>query len=204
MKLITLWALDTLLTAIVISSVIAALPALLAKKYRLGGTAGFARRFVVLLAFSLLGFAIGHLMGNSRDSAVGTVVPAVLTLIGGVAAYAAGFKGPSEQLKVAALLVTFTLALIIGSVAGIQNRVDVDSDSEEPEYLRKRGLALENARRAIEVERLLHYIDFLKLQRDLGKEESLDLSRFESVYEKSREKKTDEEKGSSKKPSKGP
>jgi hypothetical protein len=55
--------------------------------------------FLAKLAFSALGFVTGDIMGNSRDSAVGDVLPAVLTLVAGVSIYVIGTKGVASQTR---------------------------------------------------------------------------------------------------------
>ena len=53
----------------------------------------FRLLLLVLLAFSLLGFVTGQIMGQSREPAVMAVLPAVLTLLGGIDVYLVGAKG---------------------------------------------------------------------------------------------------------------
>ena len=139
--------------------------------------------FLAILAFSMLGFVTGEVMGVSRESAVGTVVPAVLTLLGGVAVYLVGSKGAEAQANVSAMVLCFAVALLIGSLFGARVRVEYDYAATDPERLRIRDLALEQNKFAVEVQRLEHYIEILKLKRDFAAEEKLDLSRFDSTFE---------------------
>lgn len=187
MELLSWWAADVILTALIVSVTIALLGAA-AFSWATRRRPLFGRMVAILLAFALLGFVVGQLMGESRDSAVGTVVPSVLTLIGGAAAYVVGAKGLRAQLTVASTLLCFTLSLLIGAIYGVRLRVDFLAAIEEPNRLRLRDLALENNKRAVEIQRLEFYADVLKFQRDLANEEGVDLSRFESSYEKAREK----------------
>jgi hypothetical protein len=46
--------------------------------------------FFIALPIALLGFIVGFLIGVSRSPAIGTVIPAVLTLIGGLGIYVFG------------------------------------------------------------------------------------------------------------------
>src|SRR5882724_5728940 len=56
---------------------------------------------LAVLAFSMLGFVTGSNMANSREPAVAAVMPAALTLMGGVCAFLIGSKGVKNQVVVA-------------------------------------------------------------------------------------------------------
>jgi ABC-type multidrug transport system fused ATPase/permease subunit len=139
--------------------------------------------FLAIFAFSMLGFVTGQVMGQSRESAVGTVVPAVLTLLGGVAVYVVGSKGVEVQANVSAMVLCFAVTLLIGTLFGSKMRFDYDYAVADPVRLRNRELALQQNRSALEIQRLEDYIELLKLKRDFTEQEKLDLSRFESSFE---------------------
>jgi hypothetical protein len=183
MQLLSFWAANVLLSALLTSSILALLGALLVRRFTPPPHPVLLRVFLTLIAFSLLGFVVGDLTGVSREAAVGTVIPAVLTLIGGAAAYVVGSKGVKAQIIVSAMLTCFTLALLIGSIFGLRLRIEYLAEIEQPDRLRQRDLALEHNKRAVEIKRLENYIDVLKIQRDLAEAEKLNLSKFNNSYE---------------------
>jgi hypothetical protein len=132
---------------------------------------------LAITTFSMLGFVTGDIMGQSRDAAVGAVLPAVLTLLGGVTIYIMGSKGVETQARVSAMVLCFSIALLAGSLYGATLRVAFDGD-------RSRMLQFEDNRNAVEVQQLLNYIEVLKLERELGNNEKLDLSHFKSALER--------------------
>lgn len=82
----------------------------------------FMDAFVPLAAMSTLGFVVGALTGQSRAAAVGEVLPAVLTFLGGVLVYLLGTKGAREQRFVATTVLLFAIALIVGTNWGASIR----------------------------------------------------------------------------------
>lgn len=168
-------------TSLIVSSLLALVVTIVVRSLRLP-TTGFWSLFLAVLAFSLLGFVTGQIMGQSRESAVGAVLPAVLTLLGGVAIYLIGSKGAQAQAIVSSMLFCFSITLLAGSLYGARLRVEFDSTN--PAYMRSREIGLEQNRHAVEVQQLLDYVELLKLKRDFGEKEKLDLSRFNSVLER--------------------
>jgi hypothetical protein len=149
----------------------------------LGLAFGFRRRFggylfIAVFAFSMLGFVSGDIMSNSREPSVSAVLPAVLTLMGGVAAFQIGSKGVENQVAVCTLIFVFSLALYTGSFYGAQvrgeNAASVSGDIE-----------LEKNRLVIDLQRLEDYVELQKLKHGYESEEQVDLSRFESHLERS-------------------
>jgi len=143
---------------------------------------GFRSRFIwhfflAVLAFSMLGFVSGSIMSNSREPTVAAVLPAVLTLMGGAAAFHVGSRGVENQVAVCVLIFAFSLALYVGAFYGsgvrAQNSMSVNRDIE-----------LEKNRHAVDVQRLVDYMELLKLKRDFESQENVDLSRFESNLER--------------------
>jgi hypothetical protein len=132
----------------------------------------------------MLGFVTGLIMGDSRESAVGSVVPAVLTLFGALAAYIMGSKGVRERIGVSTIILCFAFSLLVGTIFGSQVRSQFEFLREHPDYLKSRDIALEQNKLAVEVQRLEDYIEFLRLKSQYSEEKKLDLSRFDSTFEK--------------------
>ncbi|MDQ2733453.1 MAG: hypothetical protein M3Y55_00355 [Pseudomonadota bacterium] len=90
-------------------------------------------------AFLLLGLVAGYLTGLSRESAVGAVVPAVLTLMGGVAAVLIGrAANQAATLRVSGLIVSFSIGLLVGTTWGSAMRQAVtDFEASEKELIRR-------------------------------------------------------------------
>jgi hypothetical protein len=160
-------------TALIVCSVIALIVSFIVRYFGLTRK-DFRLLLFVMLAFSLLGFVTGQIMGQSREPAVMAVLPAVLTLLGGIVIYLVGAKGIQTQAIVASMVCCFAIALLIGVHFGARLRVDFD--------LRTAAYTEDN-RHAVEVRRLERYVDFLKLKLDFADKEKLDLSRFDSMYE---------------------
>ena len=111
--------------------------------------------YVVLLAFTLLGMVTGLLAGFSRTSAMGAVLPAVLSLVGGLGIYLIG-AGKADQGLVATCVIALALDLLIGSLWGAVLRDDFERDIRSASTQKREAL--------IEVE----VRDF---RRDLGLQE---------------------------------
>jgi hypothetical protein len=83
--------------------------------------------FCAGIPISLIGFLMGYLTGISRAPAVGNVLPAVLTLIGGLSIY---IFGTQSSYKV---LVGYCASLLVFSLFyGIQNGSSVREGVREP------------------------------------------------------------------------
>jgi hypothetical protein len=137
---------------------------------------------LAVLAFSMLGFVTGSNMSDSREPAVAAVMPAALTLVGGIGAFLIGSKGVQNQVVVAALILNFSLALFIGGYSGAELRFQDELSVEQ-------DIGLEKNRHAVDLQRLLNYVDLLKTKHDLETQEKVDLSRFESTIERRTEDK---------------
>jgi hypothetical protein len=105
----------------------------------IGKRAVAAQVLLPLSAFGLLGMVAGYLTGLSRESAVGAVVPAVLTLMGGVAAVlVARAANWAASFRVSGLIATFSVGLLVGSTWGAAMRQSVeDFATSESELLRR-------------------------------------------------------------------
>jgi hypothetical protein len=183
MQLLNLWVLNFFLTMLIVCVTVASLATFVLR------IASSPRRspgilFLAVLSFSVLGFVTGSLMGDSQTSVVGTVLPAVLTLLGGVAVYMIGSKGVEPQVVVSGLILCFALTLLAGSVFGLQLRVEFNAEVVAPWRLREMDIALEKNKLALEAQRLADYLSFQKLKRDLTDQQKVDLSKFSSSFER--------------------
>jgi hypothetical protein len=185
MQLLNVWTLNVVGTALIVSVLVALISTTCAR----GLKNSRSRRKVILLffipifAFSLLGFVTGQIMGDSRQSVVGTVIPATLTLLGGVAAFIVGSKGLRTQLLISGMMSCFTFSLLVGAIFGTRLRIEFEAELEHPTRLRAQALSAEQNRFVIDIQRLENYVELLKLRRDFAEQEKLDLNRFESGYE---------------------
>jgi len=92
-----------------------------------------------LSAFLLLGLVTGYMTGLSRESVVGAVLPAVLSLLGGVAAVLIGRStDQTAMLRVSGLMFVFTFGLLLGSTWGSAMRQAVeDFETSELELMNR-------------------------------------------------------------------
>lgn len=97
------------------------------------------RDFVlIVLAFSMLGLVAGYLTGFSRQAAVGAVLPAVLSLMGGLAVYLLG-KDKSIRAIVAISVLAFSVSLVIGTGWGAIMRDSAAEYKRSELYLKQRA-----------------------------------------------------------------
>jgi hypothetical protein len=79
----------------------------------------------IFFALALLGVVTGYLTGLSRSSAVGAVIPAVLTLIGGLVLYLVTGDAPrARRMLTAASVVALMTNLLVGTLWGSLSRAD--------------------------------------------------------------------------------
>ena len=78
---------------------------------------GKRETLLLLAAFSMLGLVAGYLTGFSRSPAVGAVLPAVLSLVGGLAVFLIG-KDPSVRVAVSLSVLIFATGLLLGATWG--------------------------------------------------------------------------------------
>jgi hypothetical protein len=183
MELLDMAVLNAVATTLVVCigiSVLATLAIWISK----GARQHLSSTFLAILAFSLLGFVTGYMMGDSRESAVSAVLPAVLTLLGGATLFLFGSKGVQTQTVVSGSVIVFSLALFLGTHLGARLRFDFETAVADPMRLRQRELDLEQNRHALAVLRLLNYVQLLKLRNDFANQEKLDLSKFDSGLER--------------------
>jgi len=150
---------------------------------RLIAKEAFWSAFFPVLALSLLGFVTGITMSSSREAAVGAVLPAVLTLLGGLLVYLTGSAGVPAQAPVSVMVVCFVFSFFFGAGTGSRLRVGFENAQSDPTEQRDRELAQQDNRHAVEVRKLKQYLEFLELKRDLANQNNLDLSGYKSIYE---------------------
>lgn len=97
--------------------------ALFALTYR--GTTARPHVFHATGAFGFLGIAAGYIAGYSREPAVGTVMPAILSLIGGLAVYVVGAKKADVRL-VSLSVLALALNVVIGITWGAERRTEFE------------------------------------------------------------------------------
>ena len=93
-----------------------------------------AEALAVGVPFSVLGVAVGYLTGISREAAVGSVVPAVLTLLGALTLYI-GSNGGRKSMLASATMIYVTIALVTGVGYGSRLRVAADEFEKSPRRL---------------------------------------------------------------------
>lgn len=102
---------------------------------------GRRKFFIVLLSFALLGMVTGLLAGFSRTSAMGAVLPAVLSLVGGLAIYLVGAER-ADQAIIGTCVIALSLDLLIGSTWGAVLRDDFEREAKSASA-RKRQAVIE-------------------------------------------------------------
>ncbi|HEY1542541.1 MAG TPA: hypothetical protein VGG01_09040 [Xanthobacteraceae bacterium] len=129
---------------------------------------------LALFAFALLGFVTGCTMSDSREPSVAAVMPAALTLIGGVAAFLIGSRGVQNQTAVAGLIVVFSLGLYVGSYYGGELRA-LSDDAVHGDLVR------ETNRHTLDLQRLIDYAELVQRKREIEQASKIDLSGFQST-----------------------
>lgn len=94
---------------------------------------------LVILCFSSLGITVGLLAGSSDTSAVTPLLPAVLSLVGGIATYLVTRQAPgsaisADRLIIAATVTALSLTLFIGALLGADMRHRADAYRESAAY----------------------------------------------------------------------
>jgi len=92
--------------------------------------------FLVLLAFSMLGMTTGYLTGFSRESAVGAVLPAVLSLMGGLLVFLVGQNKESRGVVSMSMFI-FAVTLLIGTGWGAIMRDTYEKFQKSELYLQQ-------------------------------------------------------------------
>lgn len=94
--------------------------------------------FLVTLAFSILGMVTGYLTGFSRESAIGAVLPAVLSLMGGLMIFLVG-KNPESRTIVSISMIVFSFTLLLGSGWGSVMRDVAGEHKKSENYLKQQA-----------------------------------------------------------------
>jgi hypothetical protein len=82
---------------------------------------------IYIIAFALFGAVIGYCVGASRESAVGTVIPAVLTVLTVLSGYAFTKEGLKDQRPlIPYLLLAWMLMSLFWLIIGSIHRFDYD------------------------------------------------------------------------------
>lgn len=100
-----------------------------------------AKRDVVLLlaAFSMLGLVAGYLTGFSRSPAVGAVLPAVLSLVAGLAVFLMG-KDAANRAIIGLTVLIFSISLVLGTTWGAVMRQTAEDYAASEPVLKQRAL----------------------------------------------------------------
>ena len=142
------------LSAIVVAFIVAAFvhhPNRLRQRYLI--TVG------AMFAMALLGIVTGKIMGQSREAAVGTVMPAILTFLGGALIYILNTRGVRQQIMGSAAVIGFTLCLALGIHWGATARVNAELNALKLKEIAKFKATLQkrvNDRRLDGLERQLN------------------------------------------------
>ena len=100
---------------------------------------GNRENFTVFLAFAALGAVTGYLAGNSREPAIDAVLPAVLSLVGGLSIYLIGKEAASRDL-VARCVVALSVPLLVSALWGAAERAQWLAYEQSYENLEKKAL----------------------------------------------------------------
>jgi hypothetical protein len=95
---------------------------------------------ILLLAFTMLGIVTGYLTGFSRQPAVGAVLPAALSFVGGLAVFLIG-KESTNRTLVGACVFGFSLSLALGTGWGSVMRTYSEEYQRSEIYLKQQALS---------------------------------------------------------------
>jgi hypothetical protein len=137
-----------------------------------GGRKDYASSLAAIFALSLLGITAGQLTGLSRDSAVGTVLPAVLTLVGGVVVYLVGVKRVQSQRLICLAVIGLTLNLLVGGYWGSSSRIAYEEYVQSSEVLAARAVAEEKARHLQAIQKLLDQQEYDSVKAEMEREKT--------------------------------
>lgn len=118
------------------------------------------KAFLVIFSFSMLGLTIGWLTGDSGQQVLASVLPAVLTLIGGLAVFLVG-KQFQDSTMIAAAVTVLTFNLLVGALLASENS-NLVKKQEEQALLEENRAQIQNAtglKSDADVEKLQSKID---------------------------------------------
>jgi hypothetical protein len=101
--------------------------------------------------FGIVGMISGYMTGSSRVGAISALVPAALTLVGGVGVYLFG-KGGKSAILAAFAIIDFSVLMLVGSLIGGRERVQTEAAQaslENMEVQIEKEFALEQFRRGL-------------------------------------------------------
>jgi hypothetical protein len=104
----------------------------------------FGKAFIVIFSMSLLGIIAGQIMGQSREPAVGSVMPSILAMIAGLIIYLVSAKSFQQQHIVALIVIGFSINLLVGSFWGAQLRFDYENHLISEKVLLQKEAVLQN------------------------------------------------------------
>lgn len=90
--------------------------------------------FIFTLSMSVLGSVVGYLMGMSRDPVVGAVLPAVLSLAGGIGVFTISKSTEAQILYVSSGILFLSIHVLVGSLQGAYDRQKWITYVESPEH----------------------------------------------------------------------
>jgi hypothetical protein len=96
----------------------------------IGAAGGLGKALLVIFSFSMLGLTIGWLTGDGGTQVLASVLPAVLTLIGGLAVFLVG-RQMQDATMIAAALTGLTLNLLVGALLATENTLTVKEHERE-------------------------------------------------------------------------
>lgn len=130
----------------------------------------FGNAFLVIFAVALLGIVAGQMTGQSREPAVAAVVPAVLTLLGGLMVYLVAGKSLQQQKATAIAVIAFSFNLLIGTFWGSHLRYEAELFATGEEV----SLYREAVRQNVKLERLKYEQQLIEARKILGLPEKQD------------------------------
>lgn len=96
----------------------------------------YFQTFFISFTFGILAIVTGFLTATSRETAIANVIPAVLTLIGGLALYIVD-KGQEKFLVTGISVLSFSMMLFMGAALGSFERQKGEAQAKSPTMLRK-------------------------------------------------------------------
>lgn len=120
--------------------------------------------FLVVFSMGFLGVVAGLVTGQSRDPAVGTVLPAVLSLIGALTLYLIAAKAAGQQKLTAIVVIAFVVDFLVGVHWGAHSRDQYEAYITSEEVL----IFQEKVKQNIRLQQLLHEKQLIQARDALG------------------------------------
>jgi len=143
-NIISIVSIDTMLLifiAIIISGIVSSVLAMFLMVTKPNSRVGVRLSLIRIswfsgLPFAIVGIVAGYMTGLSRQAAVGALVPAALTLIGGVGVYLYGKSRKSALISTFTIL-NFTILLLFGVMLGAHERQMSEEQMKSIEYKKR-------------------------------------------------------------------